>query len=583
MPDSHRFSVQPRWMMLAPTACAVLLASTTAVSQNLPRNEVRHVLNRVSFGPTPEQLATIDTVAELTQYLRDQLLAPSTGYGGVADALIVDPGFLDEGPNGLAYVNPVSGFDRDALQAKQAILALESPHQLREVMTWFWEQHFSTSINGVRSAVLGANVAQREHRAVYIEWEENQVFREHALGNFRDLLEASTFSPAMRLYLNLVFSGCRSGNEDYAREVLELHTVGPFEVGDPTVPNYTTADIQIATEVFRGLSVNSDYAFPTYSMVTDPVLVPPIAPGDYWCHWGLDYSGPAVYTRQLFGTSTTVTPWSWTVIYNDHPNWEAETHNILDHLASADQTKRFVCTKLIRWFVGDAESDFTPDLDGLLNDCVSVWGTQGNMKAVLTKILLSGEFRATRHWQRLKNPLESTISQARLLNGRLGDALGQPIVADRTELLDRLSTIRAALSVTGATPHEHPAPDGYPLRSQRQPGTAVFWQHGGDAARIYTDTLPGGSPSTNLPFDPVGVLMAEVQRLNFDWNNSTQVSIAAIALLYDRRFSALDRTLAESFLTIGGGWLGTTDPADSAKRVSEMTAYLFALPQALEK
>src|SRR5262249_50679765 len=91
--------------------------------------------------------------------------------------------------------------------------ALESPWQLREQMTWFWMNHFS---------VFQAKANVRWTLAEY----EEQGVRAHALGKFRDLVMATLMSPAMLEYLDNAQSAAGKINENYARELLELHTLG---------------------------------------------------------------------------------------------------------------------------------------------------------------------------------------------------------------------------------------------------------------------------------------------------------------------------------------------------------------------
>lgn len=558
-----------------PLLAALALGSAAELgsAQTSFRVQKRIVVERTSFGANPDHLATIQTQADVIQYLRDQFNAPTTGYGGVADTLIQGANFLNEGA-GLTYV-PTHNWTRQDLQAKQIILALHSPYQLREVMAWFWDNHFSTYINQVRGV---ASVTQSQHPmsaeqvAVYQEWAENQTYRSLALGDFRDLLHACVFSPAMRYYLHLVDSQCRGANEDFGREALELHTVGPYKVGDPSTPNYTTTDIQFVSEVFRGLDVDRALGVPDWGQALG-----------WWCHWNHPVVGPPLLNKQLFtgAGQTHMTPWAWT---NVNPptliDWQRELDDVLDNLAQQQQTKEFVCSKLIRWFVGDRKTDVDPNL---LAHCVNAWGTRGDISKVLTVIFLSSEFRSSNLGDRLKNPLETMVSIARAFGAGFADANGQPNVANRTELLQRLTAILDGCSAAGITPHEHPAPDGYPLRSQRQVGSGVFWELGTYAFRIYSDHFGLTNPTENLIYDPVAAVQAEVTRLNFDWNNSRHVATAGLAMLFDRRFSTLDRTHAMNFLNSPTPWPGSSNPTESADRVRLLAAFLCTLPQIQEK
>ena len=592
------------------SAIAAGITAASAIAQIVPitpiptvRAEARHVVERTSFGITSDQLWGIASEAALDNYIRTQLAAPGTGYGGMAETLIKDANYLGEG-NGLDYTTPTWG--RNELRAKQVILALESPYQLREVMTWFWEQHFSTYINQVKGVLGvgfdGPNGVDAEEAAVYHEWFENQRFRELALTDFASLLRASLDSPAMRYYLHLVDSGCRNANEDYPREVLELHTVNPFTfIGGVQVANYTTLDIQVISEVFRGLNVNEMTGQPIFDRLPASHSLYP----NWLCHWPVPAIGAPLIMRDLFDGSSQlhINDWHWTSGF-DPTDWiasERDWHNelyanpvstglegMLFNLVNQPETKRFVCTKLIHWFCGDADpvvnGALAPDLEALLTNCVSVWGTNGDMQAVLSTILFSDVFRDSRRFEHLRNPLEMVIAQARILDARLSSAN----TADKAALLNRVKSLLSAMDATGATPHEHPAPDGFPLRSLRQPGSAVYWQQGAYASLIYTDYVTGtGStvPDNNLPYDDVvDVLQDEVARLGYDWTNAGQVARAALRLFYENRWSGRDRTNARSFLDLGGPWSAIANNTSVAEpRVRQMTAFLRALPQAMEK
>jgi hypothetical protein len=119
--------------------------------------------------------------------------------------------------------------------------ALRSPAQLREQMTWFWMNHF-TVFSGK------ANV-----RWTLAEYEEQSV-RAHALGTFSDLVLATVTSPAMLEYLDNAQSAAGKINENYARELMELHTLGVS--GGPSGSRYTQQDVQELARVLTGVGLN---------------------------------------------------------------------------------------------------------------------------------------------------------------------------------------------------------------------------------------------------------------------------------------------------------------------------------------
>jgi uncharacterized protein (DUF1800 family) len=112
------------------------------------------------------------------------------------------------------------------------ILGTKAP--LREKMTLFWHDHFATSIKKVKQPVL--------------MMEQNALFRKHAFGSFRELTQAIVRDPAMMLYLDTQSSSKSMPNENFAREVMELFTLGEG--------NYTEEDVREAARAFTGFRLN---------------------------------------------------------------------------------------------------------------------------------------------------------------------------------------------------------------------------------------------------------------------------------------------------------------------------------------
>ena len=125
--------------------------------------------------------------------------------------------------------------------AKQAatrsiLRSLYAPDQLRERMTWFWFNHFNVH-------QYKANL-----RLLVGDYEDNAI-RPHALGRFRDLLEATLRHPAMLRYLDNADNAAGHINENYAREIMELHTMG---VGS----GYSQKDVEELARILTGVGIN---------------------------------------------------------------------------------------------------------------------------------------------------------------------------------------------------------------------------------------------------------------------------------------------------------------------------------------
>jgi uncharacterized protein (DUF1800 family) len=124
--------------------------------------------------------------------------------------------------------------DMDKLSLQQWWLKtmLETPYPIIERMTMFWHGHFTSSLNKVNQPDLFL--------------QQNQLFRKYALGNFADLLKQVVYNPAMLLYLDGADNKMGASNENFARELLELYTVG----------NYKESEVKVVTRALTGLDVD---------------------------------------------------------------------------------------------------------------------------------------------------------------------------------------------------------------------------------------------------------------------------------------------------------------------------------------
>jgi uncharacterized protein (DUF1800 family) len=213
-------------------------------------DEARHLLSRATFGATPAEIRTVESMDYGTAV--DRLLA--TWH---PNALTAAPSWINEGPAQLrrmqqeaqAEAKEKKGVDGKPLrivrpvqeQARELrnwwveeMLVTDQP--LVERMTLFWHNHFTSSLAKVRYVP-----------ALY---RQNELFRREAFGNFARLLKAVARDPAMLLYLDGVRSVARQPNENFARELLELFTLGEG--------HYSEADIKNAARAFTGWSIERD-------------------------------------------------------------------------------------------------------------------------------------------------------------------------------------------------------------------------------------------------------------------------------------------------------------------------------------
>jgi uncharacterized protein (DUF1800 family) len=232
--------------------------------------------------------------------------------------------------------------------------AIDSPWQLREQMTWFWMNHFS---------VFSGKGNVRYSLAEY----EEQAIRPHALGTFRDLVMATATAPAMLEYLDNAQSAANRINENYARELMELHTLGVS--GGPSGSRYTQQDVQELARVLTGLGI---------SQTPEPLKFGP-QQAPYYVRKGLfefnpgrhDHNPKTVLGEKISGKGMD------------------EVDAAVTLLCRQPATARFISQKLATYFVADEPPR------ALVDRMASTFTkTGGDIAAVLRVMFLDKEFLA---------------------------------------------------------------------------------------------------------------------------------------------------------------------------------------------
>jgi uncharacterized protein (DUF1800 family) len=211
-------------------------------------DDARHLLSRTSFGMTPAEIRSLETVAYASAV--DRLLTNPR-----REAITPAPDWIGMGPAELqrrqkaAETQRKQGIDGKALEVMlpvreqgrelknwwvEEMITTDQP--LVERMTLFWHGHFTSSLMKVR------------HPSSLFR--QNALFRREALGNYASLLRSVARDPAMLIYLDGRGSVARQPNENFARELLELFTLGEGRYGE--------ADIKAAARAFTGWSVDRE-------------------------------------------------------------------------------------------------------------------------------------------------------------------------------------------------------------------------------------------------------------------------------------------------------------------------------------
>lgn len=424
-------------------------------------------LNTVSFGADQASAAHLQAVGR-QRYLDEQLAMPLADPPPLAAAIAALP--VSEGdalqrtqalraerqriqtlPDDDAKQQAREALNRQGRElvvdtARRHLLrALYSPAQLREQMTWFWMNHFN--VYAGKGQVRYA-LADFEARAI----------RPHALGKFRDLLMATVTAPAMLEYLDNAQSSANRINENYARELMELHTLGV--AGGPSGSRYTQQDVQELARVLTGLGINAR---------GEPPRLAPARAALYRAD-GLFEFNP---NRHDFGPKTLLG-------HAIAPAGFAEVEQAVAILARDPATARLISTRLATYFVADNPP---PQLVGQMADTFT--RTDGDIAAVLRTMFRSSWFdrAAADGARKFKDPMVFVVSSMRLAYD------GRPVT--------NLRPVINWLNQLGEPLYGHVAPDGYPL-------TESAWASSGQLVKRFEIARAIGSGPAGLFQDESG-------------------------------------------------------------------------------
>jgi uncharacterized protein (DUF1800 family) len=223
-------------------ALAALAAALSLHAQAAPMgtDEARHLLSRSGFSPTEAEVRQYAPLSR--QDAVDRLLR-----GTRSAAITLPPEWINEPIERPARMRQLSDEERKAYQQRLARRGfdlrawwmsemLATPTPLTERMTLFWHNHFVSSLQKVRQPQL--------------MYRQNVLLRRNALGNFGEMLHAVAKDPAMIIYLDSASNRKAAPNENFAREVMELFTLGEG--------HYTEQDIKEAARAYTGWSLEPE-------------------------------------------------------------------------------------------------------------------------------------------------------------------------------------------------------------------------------------------------------------------------------------------------------------------------------------
>jgi uncharacterized protein (DUF1800 family) len=358
----------------------------------VPTDPALHLLRRATWGPTPTLLKRIHAMGA-GAWLEEQL-APRRIDDSACAAIIAAKFPLLASSMADAYANSDNSWQRMEQIALAAITrAAWSRRQLYEVMVDFWSNHL--------------NVTNFSDNAWWSRHDYDRVvIRRNALGKFSAMLAAAAQHPAMLMYLNNAESTGQNPNENYGRELLELHTVG-IDAG------YTEDEMRSSALTLTGFSISWDTGLFEY-------------------HADDHYTGPV----SILGWSS--------------PNGHANGFNVglayLDYLAHHPSTAHHIALKLCQRFVSD-----TPP-PRLVSGLAKVYLANDTAIAPVLRTLFGSKLFAQSIGQKVRRPMQDVTATLRILGIQLdtGDGIGGVQTLEWT--LDGLSDL----------PYGWAAPNGYP-------------------------------------------------------------------------------------------------------------------------
>jgi uncharacterized protein (DUF1800 family) len=321
--------------------------------------------------------------------------------------------------------------------ARSILHALYSPDQLCERMTWFWFNHF--------------NVHQYKSNLRVVLGDYEDAIRAHALGKFRDLLAATLRHPAMLRYLDNADNAAGHINENYAREIMELHTMG---VGS----GYTQADVEALAKILTGVGIDVRPEDPKLKPELQSQLVREGAfefnPARH------DYSDKTFLGHFIKGQGL------------------AEVDEALELIVHHPATATHLSKQIATYFV----SDNPPD--SLVQKMAQTFkSSDGDIAAVLSTMVHAPEFSAAlKPGTRFKDPVQYVYSAVRL--------------AYDDKVILNTAPIQAWLSRMGEGLFNHETPDGYAM-------TSASWNGPGQMMVRFEIARQIGSSSAGL-FKPEG-------------------------------------------------------------------------------
>lgn len=352
---------------------------------------------RLAFGPSPGDIDAFNALGandsqRLTAWINQQTV-PASINDSACDARIAQSGFTTLGksltqlwadhvvPDGLPWEEVMRPFNETELMT--FLRCIHSKRQLLEVMVQFWHDHFNVYADDF------------PHGPVWPHTDRDAI-RPNALGNFRVMLEAIAKTPAMLYYLDNYTNSAEDPNENYARELMELHALGsdvyygsvlPSSVprdGNNVPLGYCETDVIEAAKCLTGWTVSDRDWDPNFGNT-----------GNFLYHAPWHDNG----VKTFIGTTLPA----------NQPAMK-DGRDLFDRLASHPAAGRFIARKIAKRLLGD----FPPQsvVDNAAAIFTAHWQSPDQITRVIKSIVLSPQFLTT--WgDKVKRPFEIAVSAFR--------------------------------------------------------------------------------------------------------------------------------------------------------------------------
>lgn len=424
------------------------------------------------------------------------------------------------------------------LVSERVARAVASNRQLEEVMTDFWLNHFNV--------FAGKGPPQPYYLVEY----QRDVIRPNALGKFRDLLEAVAKSPAMLFYLDNSRSMVDSTrprlaavgpggmlrrrplqnrstglNENYGRELLELHTVG-------VDGGYTQQDVINVARALTGWTIK-----------------PPAAGGGFIFRPEMHDAGEKVVLGHKLAAGRGI----------------EDGEDVLDIVSRSPATARYIATKLVRRFVADDPPQ------SLVDDAAAVFTkTNGDIREVVRTIVTSNELYSQRAFRsKVKSPFEVVVSAMRALNA-------QPDSTPRTA---------QAIAFLGEPLFGHQAPNGYPETGDAWMNTGAILNRINFGMAVAANRIPGVDISALPGIDSVRNAPRQQQVdavVALLLSGSVSPDTRAVLINGENPLAAGgadNQTVAMEQVDVGAMTIGAGPPGDGPRRANQAARGLRPVPQ----